>query len=71
MKFCIISAIITAVASSLVQPFALLCVPLVIAYAIFSIGLFFRGEIGKGFFVAALCPILPMLAVFGHGFIHS
>lgn len=71
MKFCIISTIITAVASSLVPAFALLCVPLVIAYAIFSIGLFFRGEIGKGFFVAALCPILPMLAVFGGGIIHS
>jgi len=71
MKFCIISAIITAILSSLVPVFALLCVPLVIAYAIFSIGLFFRGEIGKGFFVAALCPILPMLAVFGGGIIHS
>jgi hypothetical protein len=71
MKFCIISAIITAIASITVPAFALLCVPLVVTYAIFSIGLFFRGEIAKGFFVAALCPILPMLSVLGHGFIHS
>jgi hypothetical protein len=71
MKFCIISAIITAIASIPVPAFALLCVPLVIAYVIFSIGLFFRGEIAKGFFVAALCPILPMLSVFGRAIIHS
>ena len=51
--------------------FAMLCFPLVIGYVIFSIGLFFRGEIAKGFFVAALCPILPMLSVFGRAIIHS
>jgi hypothetical protein len=71
MKFCIISTILTAAISCFVPMFAMLCVPLVIAYVIFSIGLFFRGEIAKGFFVAALCPILPMLAVFGRAFIHS
>jgi len=71
MKFCIISTVVTIIASSFIPALFWLCIPLIVAYVIFSLGSFFRGEIGKGFLIAALCPTLPLLSVLGMALIHS
>lgn len=67
-----IGTFVLAIASTALHPiFFWLCIPLCLAYSIFSLGLFFRGEIGKGFLVGLMIPMLPIFSLVVASLTHS
>lgn len=71
MKTSVATFILAIALTALHSVFFWLCIPLCLAYFIFSLGLFFRGEIGKGFLVGFMIPMLPIFSLVVASLTHS